>query len=97
MFVPVLVVRFYCCELGRLEKKTNTAPYMVLILYVSRMMQNQFIKATLCERVCEHNRYTISYILRNFLSVIIRESLYWLKLFRNVRHSLSLAHILKFD
>lgn len=51
-----------------------------LILYVLRMMQNAIFKPLLHALKCEHNRHTISYMLWHFLSIIIRESLYRLKL-----------------
>jgi hypothetical protein len=40
----------------------------------------QFVRPTLHELKCEHDKYTVSYMFRHFLSVIIRESLYRLKL-----------------
>jgi len=43
------------------------------------LLSIQFIKPTIRALQCNHDRYTIFYMFRHFLSVIIGESLYRLK------------------
>ena len=83
--------------LGRLG---NIACCQCLQVFTSLRVINskfKFIRPTLVSLKCEHNRQTVSYIFQHFLSAIIRESLYQLKVISfelscNVRHGHSLTH-----
>ena len=53
------------------------------------MTQTSIYQTNLHALKCEHNKYTISYMIRYFLSAIVS-----FDLFRNVRHSHSITPLL---